>query len=193
LVKNRPTVALFGGSFDPPHKGHQAIVKHLSALKDIDNIIVMPAFLNPFKKETLADASTRLAWCRKIFDDPRVIVSDHEISQGRPVYTIETMEALQKHYVVKYLVIGADNLATIEKWRGFATLNEKVTWLVFTREGVNPACHKLKKCQLLPLEIPVSSTKIRSGTQLEEVDERILHEVKDIMLYKDNHDYKRES
>ncbi len=40
------TIALFGGSFDPPHIGHKAIVKSLCNLKDIDKVIVMPTFFN---------------------------------------------------------------------------------------------------------------------------------------------------
>jgi nicotinate-nucleotide adenylyltransferase len=190
LVKNRPTVALFGGSFDPPHKGHQAIVNTVAALDDIDKVIIMPAFLNPFKKATLASASVRLEWCRKVCDDPRVIVSDFETSQGRPVYTIETIEALQEAYRVKYLVIGSDNLAQIEKWHEFDRLNTMLTWLVFTRGEEKPDCHKLKHCKVLSLDMPISSTEIRNGTCLEHVDKCILNEVKDTMIeHKDNHDH----
>ena len=45
------TIALFGGSFDPPHIGHEAVVKALKDFKEIDKIIIMPTFLNPFKSK----------------------------------------------------------------------------------------------------------------------------------------------
>jgi len=190
LVKHRPTVALFGGSFDPPYKGHQTIVKQVAMMDDIEKVIVMPAFLNPLKKASLASASTRLEWCKRVCDDPRIIVSDFEISQGRAVYTIETVEALQKAYTVKYLVIGSDNLAQIETWHRFDQLNEMITWLVFTRGKERPDCHKLKHYTLLPLDMPISSTEIRNGGTLEHVDRRILNEVNSIITnHKDRHDH----
>ena len=194
MVKSKPMVALFGGSFDPPHKGHQAIVHAVAALEDIDKVIVMPAFLNPFKKGTLATADKRLAWCQKVCKHPRVHVSDFEISQERAVYTIETLEALKEKYTVKYLVIGADNLAQITQWRDFDKINARITWLVFDRGTKKPDCHALKHCKHLPLDIPVSSTEIRKGQALHHVDKRILDEVKKtITHYKDTHDNQRES
>ena len=190
MVKNRPTVALFGGSFDPPHKGHQAIVKKLAALNDIDKLIIMPAFLNPLKEETWASASQRLEWCRRVCSGPRVIVSDYEITQGKPVYTIETIKALQKEYAVKYLVIGSDNLKEIEKWHKFERLNEMISWLVFTRGKEKPDCRKLKHYKVLGLDMPVSSTEIRNGVALDQVDGCILHEVNHtITHFKDNNDH----
>jgi len=194
LVKKRASIALFGGSFDPPHKGHQAIVRALASLEDIDRVVVMPAYLNPFKHETLADAATRLRWCQTLCEAPRVTVSDFEITQGRPVYTIETVRKLQEHYDVKYLVIGADNLKDIEQWQEFEQLDAMVVWLVFGRGGVEPDCHKLTHCRLLPLDMPISSTEIRAGRGLEHLDPAILDEVKEIRnQHKEHYEYQRES
>jgi len=177
LVKQRPTVALFGGSFDPPHKGHQAIVQKVASLDDIDSVIVIPAFLSPFKTAALASAQKRLAWCKKVCHGDKVIVSDFEISQHRPVYTIETLEALEEVYEVKYLVIGADNLAEITKWKRFDEINARIIWLVFTRDETHPDCHQLRDCRIVALEIPSSSTAIRKGKMLDHLDRSILDEV----------------
>ena len=193
MVKNRPTVALFGGSFDPPHRGHQYIVRTIAALNDIDKIIVMPAFLNPFKRSTLASPEKRLHWCKQLCHGGKVIVSDFEISHDRPVYTIETLEMLQTHYRVKYLVIGADNLAKIKQWKDFDKINESITWLVFTRGDERPDCHLLKRYNIMEMDIPVSATSIRKGDDFSAVDQRILDEVKNVLHNKDNHDHQRES
>ena len=56
--QSKPTVAIFGGSFDPPHKGHQRIVEKATEVLDIDKLIVVPAYLNPFKTSSLANAAT---------------------------------------------------------------------------------------------------------------------------------------
>jgi len=92
-------IALFGGSFDPPHAGHDAAVKAiLSALKP-DLLIIMPSFLNPFKKSFSAPPQLRLRWCRALWSDaPHVEVSDYEISQNVPVPTIQSVKFLLEKY-----------------------------------------------------------------------------------------------
>ena len=92
-------IALFGGSFDPPHAGHNAAVKAiLSALKP-DLLIIMPSFLNPFKKSFSAPPQLRLRWCRALWSDaPHVEVSDYEISQNVPVPTIQSVKFLIEKY-----------------------------------------------------------------------------------------------
>lgn len=92
-------IALFGGSFDPPHAGHDAAVKAiLSSLKP-DLLIIMPSFLNPFKKSFSAPPQLRLRWCRALWSDaPHVEVSDYEISQNVPVPTIQSVKFLLEKY-----------------------------------------------------------------------------------------------
>nr|WP_315083313.1 ribosome silencing factor [uncultured Campylobacter sp.] len=92
-------IALFGGSFDPPHAGHDAAVKAiLSSLKP-DLLVIMPSFLNPFKKSFSAPPQLRLRWCRALWSDaPHVEVSDYEISQNCPVPTIQSVKFLLEKY-----------------------------------------------------------------------------------------------
>ena len=92
-------IALFGGSFDPPHAGHDAAVGAiLSALKP-DLLVIMPSFLNPFKKSFSAPPQLRLRWCRALWGDtPHVEVSDYEISQNVPVPTIQSVKFLLEKY-----------------------------------------------------------------------------------------------
>ena len=92
-------IALFGGSFDPPHAGHEAAVRAiLSSLKP-DLLVIMPSFLNPFKKSFSAPPQLRLRWCRALWSDtPHVEVSDYEISQNVPVPTIQSVKFLLEKY-----------------------------------------------------------------------------------------------
>ena len=92
-------IALFGGSFDPPHAGHDAAVGAiLSALKP-DLLVIMPSFLNPFKKSFSAPPQLRLRWCRALWSGaPSVEVSDYEISQNVPVPTIQSVKFLLEKY-----------------------------------------------------------------------------------------------
>jgi len=178
LVKDSGSTALFGGSFDPPHLGHRCILEELLKRPEVDRVIVMPAWLNPFKERSHASAEQRLEWCRRVFDLPGVTVSDREIRQERPVYTVETWAALRSEGLpLHYLVVGSDNLPTIRSWKAFDRLNDETVWIVATRRGTRPDLGPLRAAELLPVEVPVSSTMIRRGEGLEYLDPRIRDEV----------------
>jgi nicotinate-nucleotide adenylyltransferase len=145
----------------------------------IERVLVMPAWLNPFKEVSHATAAQRLAWCRRVLDLPGVEVCDWEICQERPVYTIETWRHLRAEGIpLRYLVIGSDNLPTLRTWKAFESLNEEAIWLVITREGSPVNLEDLQRAETIPVEVPVSSTSIRQGVGLEFVDPRIIDEVK---------------
>ena len=85
-------LALFGGSFDPVHLGHDSIVKMALSGLDIDKLIIMPTFISPFKSEFSAPPELRLKWIREIWGGlAKVELSDYEINLARPVPTIETV------------------------------------------------------------------------------------------------------
>ncbi len=180
MVKNRLSVALFGGSFDPPHIGHQTIVKKVLNLELVDRLIIMPTFLNPFKSSSHATADMRLKWCKDIFSNPDVIICDYEIRQDRPVYTIESIRYLQGLYDLKYLVIGSDNLAHIESWREFEIINSTTTWIVVGRSGYESGYEKLRDYITIEMDIPISSSQIRAGEQSDSIDRKIRDDLQNI-------------
>ena len=174
----KPTVAIFGGSFDPPHQGHQQIVLRAVSLLEIDRLIVVPAYLNPFKSISLASAEKRLNWCHLLFDDtPKVSVSDYEIQQGKSIRTSQTVKHFNHMYNVKYLIVGSDNLSTLTDWHEFEWLNERVTWVIATREKHPLNTEKLRLWKLLEIDFPISSTKIREKIDLHYVDNKIKQSV----------------
>jgi nicotinate-nucleotide adenylyltransferase len=178
----KPTIALFGGSFDPPHIGHQLIVEKAIENLQIDQLFVVPAYLNPFKTSTLADAHTRLLWCQTLFDPiDRVSVDDYEIKEGKSTVTSQSVKHFNQAYDVKYLIIGSDNLSSLTKWHAFEWLNEAVTWVIATRENHHLDTDELRKWELLPIEAPMSSTQIREKKDLQFIDEKIRRSVKHIL------------
>lgn len=116
--------ALFGGSFDPVHLGHINAVRSLLESEIApDRVIIMPAFVNPFKAgintENRADCGQRLEMCRLAFGQlPRCYVSDYEIKKGCISYTSDTLEYLKSTYPDDELVltVGSDSLATLPTW-----------------------------------------------------------------------------
>lgn len=152
------SIALFGGSFDPPHTGHKAIVEAAQNLKEIDKVVIMPAFLNPFKSKSHSTPQQRLAMVKEMFkDNDNVEVSDFEVNQKQKVPSIITVKYLLKKYDKIYLIIGADNLESLHKWQNYEELKTLVTFIVASRDNIRIP----EKYITLNVDVPVSSTQIR--------------------------------
>jgi nicotinate-nucleotide adenylyltransferase len=157
-------VAVYGGSFDPPHFGHKAVVLEALKVLEIDTLIVLPTFLNPFKKGTHFSTEERLKMTKEIFKDfSNVLVSDFEIKEGKTTPTAKSLIYFQEEYEVKYLIIGADNLASIDKWYNFKWINEQITWVIATRRGYDVDTSKLRAFKILKIDADISSTEIRKN------------------------------
>jgi nicotinate-nucleotide adenylyltransferase len=151
-------IALFGGTFDPPHLGHVSVVDAVLSHLDIDGIVIMPAFCNPFKDNVVAPANLRLKWLQKMFEAyPNVVIDDFEIRSERKVPTIETVLYLLQTYETIYLVIGADNVKSLAKWHRYTELCKLVTFVVATRDAITVP----NKYITLPVNKPVSATSLR--------------------------------
>ena len=179
MVKDRvERVALFGGSFDPPHIGHKSVVKKALVALDINKVIVVPTFLNPFKTNSYFTTDKRLDMTREIFKEfSNVKVDDFEIKEGKSTPTAITLNHFQKDYEVKYFIIGADNLASIDRWYNFKWINEQITWVIATRRGYRLDTSKLRAFKILEIDEDISSTEIRNNIAKEQsymnMDERV--------------------
>jgi nicotinate-nucleotide adenylyltransferase len=165
LVKeNIESVALFGGSFDPPHLGHKTVVEEALKLLNVDKLVVVPTFLNPFKSKSYFSVNERLTLTKELFKVfETVLVDDYEINQKKPTPTVETLRHFQKKYKVLYVIIGADNLENIDKWKDFEYLNAQITWVIATRNGYEIKSDKLRDFKVLNINVNMSSTQIRNN------------------------------
>ena len=178
----KPVAAIFGGSFDPPHTGHQEIVQAAAKLPGIDQVLIVPAYLNPFKTSSLADAGQRLQWCYSLFDGiPKVSVESYEVDQGRSVTTWESVKHFNAAYDVQYLIIGSDNLSNIKQWHQFDALNREVAWIIAKRKGCDLQTDMLRSWQSLEIDIPASSTEIRASGNTKYIDNKIKQDVNQIL------------
>ncbi|MDQ7044511.1 MAG: nicotinate (nicotinamide) nucleotide adenylyltransferase [Sulfurimonas sp.] len=152
------TIALFGGSFDPPHIGHEMIVKEALKNLKIDKVVVMPTFLNPFKLSSHISAKLRLQRLKELFKPYKnVEVSSFEVDLKRSVTSIESVHYLLKKYAKIYLIIGADNLATLHTWTKYNELKSLVTFVIATRNSIKIPDGYLT----LQINEDISSTQIR--------------------------------
>ena len=90
----RPTLAVFGGSFDPPHVGHTLVCAYVLTSHAIDGVLVVPAAQHAFDKP-LTDFEHRHAMCRLAMRDlAHVEVSTIERDRPGPSLTLHTLEQL---------------------------------------------------------------------------------------------------
>lgn len=169
--------ALYFGSFNPVHYGHVSIAQYAASMEEIDAVVIIPSPHNPFKdKSILADPLLRLRQVRQAFEgiSPKITVSDIEYRLPEPLYTINTLHTIQEEEPANDLIllIGADNIAGIERWyKGTQILREFDIW-VYPRNGYDGAalCRECSErtcarhvrfLEGAPL-LDISSTRIRS-------------------------------
>jgi nicotinate-nucleotide adenylyltransferase len=164
LLKNDlKIIALYGGSFDPPHLGHKSVVEEALKVLSIDKLLVIPTFLNPFKDQSHFSANKRFELVKEMFlPFERVEVNDFEMRSNRPVTTAETLRHFQQAYEVRYIIIGADNLEKLDQWSEFDYLNSQITWVIATRSGYDLKSDNLRDFKVVNTEVDISSTEIRN-------------------------------
>ncbi len=136
-------VALFGGSFDPPHRGHVALARLARERLALDRVLVAPVATQPLKQET-AQASftdrvamTRLAFAGEPAAEISLLDAPHP-NNTRPNYTIDTLSALRRQLDpadTLFCILGADSLLTIGKWYRSADLLTTCDFIVGARPG----------------------------------------------------------
>jgi nicotinate-nucleotide adenylyltransferase len=165
-------VAVFGGSFNPPHLGHVLACALLSAAYDVDCVLVVPTYLHPFAK-SLAPFADRLRMCELgMAGLARVTVSriEEEIGgESRTLRTLEHLAAAHPDWSLR-LVIGADILAEAPRWFGFDAIVKIAPPIVLARAGVEaPVAGVLARAGIdapdagPPLLPHVSSTQVRDA------------------------------
>ena len=134
-------VALFGGSFDPPHHGHTAIAAAAADVFDLDQVLFAPVGRQPLKRENApANFADRLAMvelaCRM---DPRFAASDLDAprNDGTPNYTVQTLATLHEAMPDARLfnLVGADSFLNLPRWHEPERLLEVAEWIVVSRPG----------------------------------------------------------
>lgn len=131
---------LYFGSFNPVHIGHLAIANYMIEFSpDIDQIWFVISPQNPLKKKsTLLENHHRLYLAELATgEDPELEVSDIEFNLPVPSYTIDTLTYLEERYPNNHfvLIMGADNLSTIKKWKNHELLLKKYDIYVYPRPG----------------------------------------------------------
>lgn len=168
---------MFGGSFDPPHRGHRAAAMAAAQQLKADRLLIVPDFRPPHK-ELSAGAPTpeqRMELCRLCFSGvPGAEVSDIELRRGGVSYTADTLRQMREEFpdAELTLLVGADMLGTLEKWHDAEYILRTAEICAFSRKGGQKADvreraewlqkHFGAKIRVLEFKpFPVSSTDVR--------------------------------
>lgn len=172
-------IAIFGGSFDPVHIGHETIAYQTLEVLDIDKLFIVPTFLNPFKQKSHFSAIERFNLLKECFIDEKIEISDFEIKQSMPVHTIKTIKHLKSKINPNkiYLIIGADNLEKLHLWQGFDELQDLVSFVVISRDE-NVLKNDIIQFKNIDLKLNISSTAIRENLDLRYIPKIIQQKVK---------------
>ncbi|MBV6426248.1 MAG: Nicotinate-nucleotide adenylyltransferase [Haliscomenobacter sp.] len=133
---------LFFGSFNPIHVGHLIIANYMATQTDLREVWMVVSPHNPLKqKQSLARDYDRLHLVQiAVADNPLLKPSDIEFSLPKPSYTIDTLIYLKEKYPSRdfVLIMGSDNLATLEKWKNYDILLRDYAMYVYLRPGFDP-------------------------------------------------------
>lgn len=155
-------VALFGGSFNPPHVAHQLAALYVLETEPVDELWFVPCFKHPFDK-ALEPFEDRLAMCNLAAAalGPRVKVSDCERALGGESLTLRTVKTLlaAQPELELSLVIGADLEAEVAAWYGAEELRRLLRFIVVGRGGHEEGGDAQKPAR--PVMPAVSSSDIR--------------------------------
>jgi len=164
-------VGLLFGSFNPVHTGHLILAEYFATRTDLAEVWLVLSPQSPFKVgEELLPDTERLAMLRlAVADNPRLRAEDIELSLPRPSYTIATLDALGARYPTHefVLLMGADNLAGLPRWRAADRLVQEFDLYVYPRPGASlPDLGGFPRAQVVqaPL-LDVSATFIRASIQ----------------------------
>ena len=169
-------VAVYSGSFNPLHKGHLAILRHLTEVAGYDLVYLIVTPQSPFKdaNDTGKERFDAAVAALKRHPEVRARALDIELTMDPPHYTVRTLETLQaKEPGNRFtLVVGADNLESFPRWKDYGRILREWGIAVFPRKGYHRGHLKARllredpsyRIRLLkaPL-VTISSTEIREG------------------------------
>lgn len=131
-------IGIFGGTFNPPHKGHVRMIDKMTEELELDKVFIIPNKIPTHKRcDDLADNRDRLAMCKLAFKNPKYEISTMEMDRDTDSYTIYTVDELKKKYPNDdlYLIIGSDMFLIFHKWYKHKELLEKCTICVASRDN----------------------------------------------------------
>ncbi|MEY4132330.1 MAG: hypothetical protein RLZ85_1109 [Verrucomicrobiota bacterium] len=165
-------LGILGGTFDPPHAGHVAAAAAAHKQLGLDEVRIIPAGQAPLRSGApVASAADRATMCRLAFaEHPWAVVDERETRRAGTSWSIDTARELAKEFphALRVWILGADQLARLDRWKDVAELCGLVEFAVLSRDGIStvPPASVASVIRLTVLKAPavqVSSTALREA------------------------------
>ena len=135
--------AIFGGVFDPVHRGHLTLAHDILTERKLDGILFVPSFIPPHKANNVRTPfPDRTAMLRLALEsNPRFALDEIEAELNSPGYTLNVVSAIREKYpgVCFYFIVGADHLQTFNQWYKSEQLAREIRFLIGARPGFSIA------------------------------------------------------
>lgn len=188
-------IGVFGGTFNPPHKGHRFLLDRVVEQIRLDRVIVIPSYLPPHKTVADNDPAHRFEMARLAFPDHEV--SSIELERKGKSYTVDTLRQLTQQYPNNqlYLICGSDMFLSLGTWREPASIFSMATVVTAAREKhvfmklwMKKIFYILKYracCRVLYMQpLTVSSSEIRDGlADVDMVEPAVWQYIQEHQLY----------
>ncbi|MCM1043745.1 MAG: nicotinate (nicotinamide) nucleotide adenylyltransferase, partial [Corallococcus sp.] len=189
-------LGVFGGTFNPPHKGHTEMALQAKKHLALDKLLVFPCGIPPHKSCGV-DGKVRLELTRKAFDGIGEI-DDWELRRGGKSYTLDTLEYVSRKYVGAeiYLIIGGDSLRDFGKWHCPEQIAKMCALAVLGRGADSALAEAVSErygCKVVLLDcVPpdISSSVVRLKRQFgrdiaDDVGEEVARKIENLDLYRE--------
>lgn len=139
-MKNKKSIGLLGGSFNPPHQGHIDMSLHALTAFSLDEVWWLVTPKNPLKNLDLYKTSyeDRILACQKIVAEVPISIKNYE-EQHKTSYSFEIIDILLHNYPEhKFIwIMGADSFLTFHKWKNWKKISKNIVLAIFPRPGYN--------------------------------------------------------
>jgi nicotinate-nucleotide adenylyltransferase len=165
-------IGILGGTFDPPHTGHVAAAAAAQKQLGLDEVRVIPAGQAPLRTGApVASAADRVAMCRLAFaEHPWAVIDDRETLRAGTSWSVDTARELAREHpdASRVWILGADQLARLDRWKDVVELCGLVEFAVLSRDGIStlppPSLAEVIRLTVLKApEVQVSSTALREA------------------------------
>ncbi|MEY5005220.1 MAG: hypothetical protein RI969_308 [Verrucomicrobiota bacterium] len=165
-------IGILGGTFDPPHAGHVAAAVAARQQLGLDEVRVIPAGQAPLRTGApVASAADRVAMCRLAFaEHPWAVVDERETHRAGTSWSVDTARELAREHpdALRVWILGADQLARLDRWKDVIELCGLVEFAVLSRDDIStlPPASLAAVIRLTVLKAPpvrVSSTALREA------------------------------
>jgi nicotinate-nucleotide adenylyltransferase len=159
-------IAVFGGTFDPPHLGHLVVAADAHLRLELERVVLIPSADPPHKQGLVrTPAVLRLEMVRAaVQGDDRFEVDDLELQRSGPSYTVDTLQEYRRRYPESelFFLIGADALRDFHTWRAPERIARLATLAVLARAGDTAVPETGVPVRQVPVSrIDISATEIR--------------------------------